>query len=80
MIYLPEKYGLCAGGSKALSLVLDTINKNSNKRVVLYKEILHNPYIINKYQSMGCECITDFGELKKMILSWFVLMEKLRIF
>ena len=40
------------------------IENNKENRVVLYKELLHNPYIMEKCMALGCVCIDDFNDIK----------------
>lgn len=65
MIYIPEKCGLCGGAKRALNLAYATIENNKQNRVVLYKELLHNPYIMEKCMALGCVCIDDFNDIKE---------------
>ena len=65
MIYYPKVYGTCAGANKAIELALDLKKKFNNKKIFIYKEILHNPYIINLLKQKDIICIDDLKLVTK---------------
>ena len=65
MIYYPKVYGTCAGANKAIKLALELKDKFNNKKIYIYKEILHNPYIINLLKQKGIICIEDLSTVTK---------------
>lgn len=65
MIYYPKVYGTCTGANKAIKLALELKDKFNNKKIYIYKEILHNPYIINLLKQKGIICIEDLSTVTK---------------
>ena len=67
MIYVPKIYGMCNGAKKALDLVYELYNreqkKDNPKNVVIYKELLHNQYIIDDLETKKIRCINDLSEV-----------------
>lgn len=69
MTYIPKVCGTCMGSSLALNLV-NTIyerekNKTNPKKIVIYKDILHNKKVIEDLQKKGIVCIKNLNEVKK---------------
>lgn len=52
MIYYPKIYGTCAGANKAIETAYKLKKENTNKNIYIYKEILHNPYIIKELEKI----------------------------
>ena len=46
MIYYPKVYGVCTGAYKAIDLAYKLKEKYKDKNIYIYKEVLHNEYII----------------------------------
>ena len=65
MIYYPKIFGTCAGANKAIELAFNLRNKFKNKNVYIYKEILHNPYIIDLLSKKNIKCIDDLSIINK---------------
>ena len=63
MIYFPKTYGTCNGANKAISLAYKLKNENKDKNIYIYKELLHNPYVINELKENGIICIEDLSIL-----------------
>ena len=59
MIYYPKVYGTCAGANKAIETAYKLKKENKDKNIYIYKEILHNPYIINELLKDNIKCIDD---------------------
>ncbi len=59
MIYYPKVYGTCAGANKAIETAYKLKKENKYKNIYIYKEILHNPYIINELLKDNIKCIDD---------------------
>lgn len=65
MIYYPKIYGTCAGANKAIETAYKLKKENTNKNIYIYKEILHNPYIIKELEKDNIKCIYDLKILTK---------------
>ena len=65
MIYYPKVYGTCAGANKAIEAAYKLKRESKNKNIFIYKEILHNPYIINELEKDNIKCIDDLTALTK---------------
>lgn len=65
MIYYPKIYGTCAGANKAIETAYKLKKENTNKNIYIYKEILHNPYIIKELEKNNIKCIDDLKILTK---------------
>ncbi len=65
MIYYPKIYGTCAGANKAIETAYKLKKENTNKNIYIYKEILHNPYIIKELEKDNIKCIDDLKALTK---------------
>ena len=63
MIYYPKVYGTCAGANKAIEAAYKLKKENKDKNIYIYKEILHNPYIINELLKDDIKCIDDLSIL-----------------
>ena len=56
MIYFPKTYGTCNGANKAISLAYKLKSDNKDKNIYIYKELLHNPYVINELKENNIFC------------------------
>lgn len=65
MIYYPKIYGTCVGANKAIEVAYKLKKENTNKNIYIYKEILHNPYIIKELEKDDIKCIDDLSLLTK---------------
>lgn len=65
MIYFPKIYGTCGGANKALEMAIKLKEEYKDKNVYIYKEILHNPYIIEDLKKKGILCIEDLDIVKE---------------
>lgn len=69
MIYIPKICGTCKGSSKALKIVYDVYERESKKEnpksIYIYKEILHNPKVIEEFKKLGIETIDSLDNLKE---------------
>ena len=65
MIYYPKVYGTCAGANKAIEAAYKLKKENKDKNIYIYKEILHNPYIINELLKDDIKCIDDLSILNE---------------
>lgn len=65
MITIPNIYGTCKGSEKAISLVEEIYEKEKQKdnpkKIYIFKEILHNKSVIEKFKKMGIETINDLS-------------------
>lgn len=59
MIYYPKVYGVCSGAYKAIDLAYKLKNTFKDKNIYIYKEVLHNEYIINKLSKDGIKIVND---------------------
>ena len=65
MIYYPKMYGTCSGANKAIQMAYKLKDEFKDKNVYIYKEILHNQYIIDELSKNGIETIEDYNLLTK---------------
>lgn len=65
MIYYPKVYGTCAGANKAIEAAYKLKKENKDKNIYIYKEILHNPFIINELLKDDIKCIDDLSILNE---------------
>ena len=65
MIYYPKVFGTCAGANKAIEIAFRLRNEYKDKNVYIYKEILHNPYIIELLNKENIKCIDDLSLVNK---------------
>jgi len=63
MITIAKISGTCIGASKAVDLAFSLADKN--KRVYVFKEILHNPNVIKLLKEKQIECINDLETISK---------------
>lgn len=56
-IYLPKVFGFCGGVTAALRLLEETLIKNSNKKIFLLGDIIHNENVREYFCSRGVEII-----------------------
>ncbi len=64
MIYIPKIYGTCNGAQNAI----DTVNKlyeQKNKKIVVYKELLHNQKVMENLKRKNVECINNLENIDK---------------
>lgn len=63
MITIPNIYGTCKGSEKAISLVEEIYEKEKQKdnpkKIYIFKEILHNKSVIEKFKKKEIETIED---------------------
>ncbi|MGM9877950.1 MAG: 4-hydroxy-3-methylbut-2-enyl diphosphate reductase [Bacilli bacterium] len=65
MIHYPKVFGCCSGSIKAINMAIELKEKNKNKNVYIYKEILHNKYIIDYLEKKDIYCIDDLSLINK---------------
>ncbi len=65
MIYFPKIYGTCSGANNAIDLAIKVKKENKNKNVYIYKEILHNNYVVNELNKIGIKIIDNLDNLTK---------------
>ena len=65
MIYYPKIYGTCVGANRAIKMAYKLKNEFKDKHVVIFKEILHNKYVIDELKNDNIDIINDLSELKK---------------
>lgn len=66
-IYIPKICGTCKGSEKALKTVYNVFEKESKKenpkKIYIYKEILHNPKVIEEFKKLGIETIESLEKV-----------------
>lgn len=65
MIYYPKIYGTCSGANKAIEMAYKLKDEFKNKQIYIYKEILHNDYIINELEKNGIKTANSLDEITK---------------
>lgn len=69
MIYIPKIYGTCNGSKNAIDIVYNLYErekkKKNPKKIVVYKEILHNKRLIEDLQNKGIECVDSLDKIDK---------------
>ena len=69
MIYIPKVYGTCNGAQNALDVVYNLYDKNKkskhSKKIVVYKEILHNKKVLENFKNKNIECVDDLKTIDK---------------
>lgn len=65
MIYYPKIYGTCTGANKAIEMAYKLKDEFKDKNIYIYKEVLHNEFIIKELKDNGINIIYDLNELKK---------------
>ena len=63
MIYYPKTYGTCTGANKAIEMAYKLKNEYPDKKVFIYKEVLHNEFIINDLKRNGINIVYDLNEV-----------------
>ena len=53
MIYYPKIFGTCGGANNAIKIALKLKDEFKDKNVYIYKELLHNVYVINDLENKG---------------------------
>ena len=65
MIYYPKVYGVCKGAYKAIDTALKLKDKFKDKNIYIYKEVLHNEYVINELNKKGIKIIDKLDLVNK---------------
>ena len=65
MIHFPKIYATCKGSETAINTAYDLRKKFKDKKIYIYKEILHNPYVIDDLKRKDILCIEDLNILKE---------------
>lgn len=65
MIYYPKVFGCCSGSIKAIDMALKLNEEYKDKKVYIYKEILHNKFIVDYLESKNIYCIDDLSIVTK---------------
>jgi len=58
-IYLARHFGFCLGVKEAIQKASKIVNENSNKRIFLLSEIIHNPTVNNDFLKKGVKFVQD---------------------
>ena len=65
MIYFPKIYGTCRGANNAINMAIKVKKENPDKKVLIYKEILHNNYVVNELNKIGIEIVSELDNVTK---------------
>ncbi len=65
MIYFPKHYATCNGSQTAINTAYKLKSEFKDKKIYIYKEILHNPYVIEDLRRKDIHCIEDLNILTK---------------
>lgn len=65
MIYYPKVYGVCTGAYKAVDLAYKLNEQFKDKNIYIYKEVLHNEYIIDKLNKEGIKIVDNLDLVNK---------------
>ena len=65
MIYYPKTFGTCIGANKAINLAYHLKEEFKDKNIFIFKEILHNKYVIDDLEQKGIKTIDNLKELNK---------------
>ena len=65
MIYYPKIYGTCVGANRAINIAYKLKDEFKDKHIVIFKEILHNQYVIDELKNDGIDIINDLSKVKK---------------
>ena len=65
MIYYPKVYGTCFGALRAIKLAYSLKKEHNDKNIYIYKEILHNTYVINELEKDNIKTIDNLDNLTK---------------
>lgn len=63
MVIIPKICGTCNGSNNAINLVHKAIKENRDKKIVVYKEILHNKRVIDDLAKEGAICIDNIDDI-----------------
>ena len=66
--YLARHFGFCYGVENAIDIAYRTIEENSDKRIFLLSEMIHNPGVNADLKKMGVRFIMDTND--KQLISW----------
>src|SRR5215470_15170799 len=56
---LAIEFGFCYGVERAIEYAYETVSKFSDRRIFLTGEIIHNPHVNGKLQSMGIRFLPE---------------------
>lgn len=65
MIYYPKIYGTCTGANKAIEMAYKLKKEFHDKNIYIYKEVLHNEFIINELKSNGIYIINNLDDVSE---------------
>lgn len=65
MIYYPKTFGTCGGANKAINLAYELRCNNLDKNIYIFKEILHNPFIIEDLKKHNIICIDNLDQITR---------------
>ena len=65
MIYFPKIYGTCKGANNAINVAIKVKEENKDKNVYIYKEILHNNYVVHELNKLGIKIVDSLDNITK---------------
>lgn len=65
MIFFPKIYGTCRGANNAINVAIQVKKENKDRNVYIFKEILHNNYVVNELNKIGIRIIDTLDNLTK---------------
>lgn len=68
MILIPNECGLCNGAKSCIDKACKIKEQNFNRKVVIYKEILHNPKVVDELKSRGIDIIDNLDNITEEIV------------
>ena len=68
MIYLPKVCATCAGSKRSLDIVNEVYENNKDKKIYVYKEILHNKRVMDSLKEKNIETVEDLSLAKDGIV------------
>ena len=65
MIYYPKIYGVCQGANKAIKMAYKLKEEFKDKNIYIFKEVLHNQYVIDDLDKNGIKIVDDLDKVNK---------------
>ena len=65
MIYYPKIYGVCQGANKAIKMAYKLKEEFKDKNIYIFKEVLHNQYVIDDLNKNGIKIVDDLDKVNK---------------
>lgn len=62
-LLLPTPRGFCAGVRRAIGALKETQNKNQDRTVYAYHEIIHNTHVVKSFEETGTKFVNEINEI-----------------